>query len=86
MRPIASPVHHRRQLAADRKGAALPEVREITYTTNAIEGMHARSRKSIMSFGLFPSDETATKLIWWALRNITRQRSRAALKSKAAMN
>ena len=48
-----------------------PEVRKILYTTNAIESLHSQIRKAIRNKGHFPSDETATKLIYLALRNIT---------------
>ncbi len=36
--------------------------------------------------GHFPNDEAATKLIWLALRNITKDWSRATPHWKAAMN
>ena len=45
-------------------------VREILYTTHAIESLHSGVRKSIRNKGHFPSDQAATKLIWLALRNI----------------
>jgi putative transposase len=47
-----------------------PEVRKIIYTTNAIESLHSQVRKAIRNKGHFPSDESATKLIYLALRNI----------------
>lgn len=46
------------------------EVRRIIYTTNAIESLHSQVRKAIRNKGHFPSDESATKLIYLALRNI----------------
>jgi putative transposase len=46
------------------------EVRKIIYTTNAIESLHSQVRKSIRNKGHFPNDESATKLIWLALRYI----------------
>ena len=63
-----------------------PEVRRVTYTTNAIESVNARLRKIIKTRGHFPSDDAATKLIWLALRNITADWGRAANHWKAAMN
>ena len=42
-------------------------------TTNALESVHARLRKIIKTRGHFPSDEAATKLLWLALRNLTRR-------------
>lgn len=47
-----------------------PEIRQIIYTTNAIESLHSQVRKSVRSRGHFPSDLAATKLIWLVLMNI----------------
>ena len=63
-----------------------PEVRRVIYTTNAIESVNARLRKILKTRGHFPNDEAATKLIWLALRNITKDWVRAAPHWKAAMN
>ena len=49
-----------------------PEVRRVIYTTNAIESLHMRLRKIVKNRGHFPSDEAATKLLFLALRNITK--------------
>ncbi|MSR13417.1 MAG: IS256 family transposase [Gammaproteobacteria bacterium] len=46
-------------------------VRTTLYTTNAIESLHSGVRKTIRNKGHFPNDDSATKLIWLALRNIT---------------
>ena len=50
-----------------------PEVRKIIYTTNAIESLNAKLRRSVRSRGHFPSDEAALKLIWLQLREITQK-------------
>jgi putative transposase len=55
-----------------------PAVRRVIYTTNAIESLNARLRKIIETRGNFPSDDSANKLIWLALRNITADWSRAS--------
>jgi len=47
------------------------EIRKIIYTTNAIESLNMTLRKIIKNRGHFPSDESATKLIYLALRNAT---------------
>ncbi len=62
-----------------------PEVRRVIYTTNAIESVNARLRKIIKTRGHFPSDEAATKLLWLALRNITKDWKRSATHWKRAM-
>jgi putative transposase len=48
-------------------------IRKIIYTTNAIESLHMQLRKVLKNRGHFPSDEAATKLIYLALRNITKK-------------
>ena len=58
----------------------------LIYTTNATESVNARLRKIIKTSGLFPNDDAATKLIWLALRNITKDWGRAANNWKSAMN
>src|SRR5258706_9490913 len=50
-----------------------PEIRRVIYTTNALESVDAQLRKIIKTRGHFPTDEAATKLLWLALRNITRR-------------
>ena len=50
-----------------------PEVRRIIYTTNAIESLNSQVRRSVRARGHFPSDESAMKLIWLVLREITRE-------------
>jgi putative transposase len=49
-----------------------PEVRKMIYTTNAIESLNAKLRRSVRIRGHFPSDEAAMKLIWLQLREITK--------------
>ena len=63
-----------------------PAIRRVIYTTNAIESVNARLRKILKTRGHFPNDEAASKLIWLALRNITRDWSRPAHHWKEAMN
>jgi transposase-like protein len=45
------------------------EIRTMIYTTNALESVNMRIRKTIKNRGHFPSDEAAIKLIYLALRN-----------------
>ena len=63
-----------------------PEIRRVIYTTNAIESVNSQVRKIIKTRGHFPTDDAANKLIWLALRNITRDWGKAAHHWKAAMN
>ncbi len=45
------------------------EIRTMIYTTNALESVNMRIRKTIKNRGQFPNDEAAIKLIYLALRN-----------------
>jgi transposase-like protein len=63
-----------------------PEIRRLIYTTNALESVHAQLRKIIKTRGHFPNDEAATKLLWLALRNLTRTWGRTTYSWRTAMN
>jgi transposase-like protein len=63
-----------------------PPVRRVIYTTNAIESLNSQLRKIIKTRGHFPSDDSAAKLIWLAMRNITADWSRSTRDWKEAMN
>ena len=54
-------------------------VRRILYTTNAIESLHMRLRKSMKSRGQFPSGDAALKLIFLNLRNIEKESKMPAI-------
>jgi len=60
------------------------EIRKIIYTTNAIESLHMQLRKVLKTRGHFPSDEAATKLIYLALRDITKKWKNAPITWKLA--
>jgi putative transposase len=47
--------------------------------------INARIRKAIKTRGHFPNDEAATKLIWLALGNITKEWAMPVFHWKAAM-
>ncbi len=49
------------------------EVRKMIYTTNSIESLNAKLRRSVRIRGHFPNDEAAMKLIWLQLREITQK-------------
>lgn len=63
-----------------------PEIRKMIYTTNAIESLNMRLRKVLKTRGHFPSDEAASKLIFLALRNITKTWKQAPNGWSAAAN
>ena len=61
-----------------------PEIRKMIYTTNAIESLNMQLRKVLKNRGHFPNDEAATKLIYLALRNITKKWKKPPVQWKAA--
>jgi hypothetical protein len=52
------------------------------HTTNAIESLNAKLRRSVRSLGHFPSDEAALKLIWLQLRAIYDVRCASSVASR----
>ena len=66
---------------------AYPEaVRNIIYTTNAIESLNMSLRKIIKNRGHFPSDDAATKLLYLALRNAAKKWTMPSRIWKQALN
>lgn len=49
------------------------EIRRALYTTNAIESLNMTLRKIIKNRALFPNDEAVFKLMYLALRNISKR-------------
>ncbi len=50
-----------------------PEIRKAIYTTNAIESVNMSLRKVTKNRGSFPNDESMLKLLYLALRNISKK-------------
>ena len=67
-------------------GAPSPEIRKVIYTTNTIESLNMQIRKVIKSRGHFPSDESASKLIYLALKKLAKKWTIPILGWKATMN
>lgn len=62
------------------------EIRRVIYTTNAIESVNRGVRKIIKNRGSFPTDESALKLMYLALRNISQKWTKPIKEWKAALN
>ncbi len=62
------------------------DIRKVIYTTNAIESMNRSLRKITKNRGAFPSDEAAIKLLFLALRNISKRWTKPVINWKAALN
>lgn len=63
-----------------------PEIRRLIYTTNSIEALNRSIRKVIKTRSLFPTVESATKLIWLAIRNATADWERPVMRWSQAMS
>ena len=62
------------------------EIRRVIYTTNVVESTNMSLRKIIKNRGSFPTDEAALKLLYLALRNITRRWTMPVKDWRAALN
>ena len=62
------------------------EIRRAIYTTNAIESMNYSLRKILKNRALFPNDEAVEKLVYLALRNLSKKWTMPILGWKAALN
>ena len=47
-----------------------PEIRKVLYSTNAIESVHARLRRSVRARGHFPTEQAALKCFYLAVRSL----------------
>lgn len=62
-----------------------PEIRRAIYTTNSIESLNMSLRKIIKNRALFPSDEAVFKILYLALRNVSKKWT-MPISNWAAMN
>jgi transposase-like protein len=63
-----------------------PEIRKVTYTTNAIESLNYSLRKVTRNRGAFPNSDAAIKLVYMALQNIARRWTRPKEDWSQALN
>jgi transposase-like protein len=47
-----------------------PEIRAAVYSTNAIESIHARSRRAVRARGHFPTESGAFKCVYLTVRSL----------------
>jgi putative transposase len=64
----------------------VPEIRKAIYTTNAIESLHMTLRKVIKNRAMFPSDEAVFKILYLALKNISKKWTMPIQNWSGAMN
>lgn len=63
-----------------------PEIKKVIYTTNAIESLNMSLRKVIKNRGSFPNDQAVSKILFLALRNISKKWNMPIHNWKAAVN
>ena len=66
-----------------------PEIRKVIYSTNAIESLHARFRRSVRARGHFPNEQAAVKCLYLTVRSLDptgRGRARWINRWKPALN
>jgi len=66
-----------------------PEIRKVIYSTNAIESLHARFRRSVRARGHFPNEQAALKCLYLTIRSLDptgRGRARWINRWKPALN
>jgi putative transposase len=62
------------------------DIRKAIYTTNAIESINRSLRKALKTRGALPNDDAVFKLLYLALRNISRRWTLPIRNWKAALN
>ena len=50
-----------------------PELRRAIYTTNGVEALHRSFRKIIKTRGAFPTEQSALKLLFLAIRQMSKK-------------
>jgi putative transposase len=60
-------------------------IRRLLSTTNAVESVHMQLRKIIKTRGHFPTDDAAMKLLYLALRNLSKKWRNASREWRSAL-
>ncbi len=63
-----------------------PEIRKVIYTTNAIESLNSVIRKATKRRKLFPSDDSAMKVVYLAIQQASKKWTMPIRNWKAALN
>jgi putative transposase len=62
------------------------EIRKVIYTTDTIESLNSVIRKATERRKLFPSDQSAMKVVYWAIEQATKKWSMPIQNWKPALN
>ena len=63
-----------------------PDIRKAIYTTNAIESVNSVIRKAVRKRKVFPTDDSAKKVVYLAIQDASKKWSMPILNWKAALN
>jgi putative transposase len=63
-----------------------PEIRKAIYTTNAIESLNMTLRKVLKNHRAFPTDESALKVVYLAIQNISKKWTMPIREWRPALN
>jgi len=63
-----------------------PDIRKAIYTTNAIESLNSVIRKAIKKRKLFPTDDSATKVVYLAIQDASKKWTMPIRHWKSALN
>ena len=63
-----------------------PDIRRVIYSTNAIESLNSCIRRIIKTKGSFPNDDAVFKLVYLAIRNISKKWTMPIPHWKQALN
>ena len=86
-KPVAADLKQIYQAVTEEKARqALDDIRKAIYTTNAIESLNSVIRKVIKKRKLFPSDESANKVVYLATQNASKKWTMPIRNWKSALN
>ena len=63
-----------------------PAIRKVIYTTNAIESLNYSLRRVLKTKGVFPNDKAVKKVLYLAIRNISKKWTMPIQNWKQALN
>ena len=61
----------------------VPEIKKAVYSTNSIKSLNMIFRNVIKNRAMFPSDEAVFKILYLALKNISKKQTWANFKTEA---
>ena len=62
------------------------DIRKVIYTTNIVESLNSTLRKSVRNRGHFPTEDSLMKVLYLAIRNVSKKWTMSIRDWKQAMN